>query len=393
MNEHQTLRLCALEARVTPSFGVSATLLATGVLRITGTAAADEITVRQQDGTLWIDGTDIFRGGVPYEAVYADTVRRIDINGLAGDDVIFLGAAGQEVTVPARINGGPGNDWIYGGEGNDTLLGGPGNDLLFGAGGFDRLYGNAGNDFLDDGNRDRNEIVVGGLGFDWNADVVAVNGTRPADVRQRETPTCSFLATATALAGRGYDFREWISYDGPNEVGTPVYSVAFWDGTDWVWQPVEFDGTLYASDTSPAAEGESWVVLMNRAWAAFRGDDGTAFPHEAILALTGSEANHADYWDTVMGDGELDVIRQTLAQGGIVIAGTGPDQFLATEVLVPNHAYSVQRVLFWGGEYWLELRNPMGYDGGAVTTGNRLDGIVYVTWDEFVESTVYLAVA
>jgi len=393
MNEYRTLHLRALEARANPSVGVSATLLATGVLRITGTTAADEITVRQQDGTLWIDGTDILRGGVPYEAVYSDTVRRIDINGQAGNDVIFLGAGGQQVGIRSLVNAGPGDDWVYGGSANDTVNGGLGNDLIFGAGGSDSLYGQAGDDFLDDGDRDRNEVVAGGLGRDWNADVVAVNGTRPADVRQRQSPTCSFLASAGALAGRGYDFREWISYDGPNEAGMPVYSVAFWKGTDWSWQSVEFDGTLYATDTSPAAEGESWAVLMNRAWVAFHGGDGTAYPHEAILALTGSEANYTEYWDTVMGDGELAVIQQTLSQGGIVIAGTGPNEYLATDVLVPDHAYSVQRVLFWGGEYWLELRNPMGIDGGALTTGNRLDGIVYVTWDEFVQSTVYLAVA
>src|SRR5688572_13981851 len=178
MNEHRTLRLCALEARANPSVGVSATLLATGVLRITGTTAADEITVRQQEGTLWVDGTDILQGGVPYEAVYADSVRRIDVNGLAGDDVIFLGAADQEVGIRTLMNAGPGNDWVYGGSANDTISGGLGNDLIFGAGGADRLYGQAGNDFLDDGSRDRNELVAGGLGRDWNADVVAVNGTR-----------------------------------------------------------------------------------------------------------------------------------------------------------------------------------------------------------------------
>ena len=132
---------------------------------------------------------------------------------------------------------------------------------------------------------------------------------------------------------------------------------------------------------------------MNRAWVAFRGDDGTAYPHEALFAVTGTEANHADYWDTVLGDAELDAIVQTLAQGGVAIAGTGPDSFLATDTLVPDHAYSVQRVFNYGGDVWLELRNPMGVDGGAITTGNAGDGIVYVTWDEFRESMVYLAVA
>jgi hypothetical protein len=391
MTNQHTLSLRALEARTVPSAGVIATLSSLGVLRITGTAGADDVTVRQQDGTLWIDGTDILVAGSPYEAVYSDSVRRIDINTLGGDDIVFLAAADQEVGIRSLISAGAGNDWVYTGRGNDTVAGGFGNDLLFGNAGADSLYGQAGNDFLDDGDRSRAEIAVGGDGRDWNADVVAVGGTRPSDVRQRATPTCSFLASAAALAGRGYDFRQWISYDGVNDVGTPVYSVAFWDGANWAWQSVEFDGSLFASDPAPAAEGESWVVLMNRAWIAFRGDDGTAFPHEALLALSGTAANHADYWDTMMGDGDLDAIVQTLAQGGVVIAGTGPDAYLATDVLVADHAYSVQRVFTYGGDVWLELRNPMGVDGGATTTGNGFDGIVYVTWDEFRESMVYLA--
>ena len=71
----------------------------------------------------------------------------------------------------------------------------------------------------------------------------------------------------------------------------------------------------------------------------------------------------------------------------------GPRADLATNVLVPEHAYSVQSVFTYAGEYWLILRNPMGRDGGTLETGNRSDGLVYVTWDEFVQSMVYLAVA
>jgi RTX calcium-binding nonapeptide repeat (4 copies)/Calpain family cysteine protease len=381
-----------LESRSLPSAGVTANLSAFGVLRIAGTAAADDITVRQADGSIWIDGTDIIFGNSPYESVPVDSVRRMAINSLAGDDIIFLSAAGQEVAVPTVVNAGNGDDWVYTGLGNDTLNGGYGNDLLFASGGSDALYGQPGNDFLDDGNRSGTEVSVGGLGFDWNADVVAVQGTKAADVRQRGSPTCSFLASLSGLAGQGYDFRQWISYDGVNEAGAPEYSVAFWNGTDWIWQSVEFDGTLFSSDTAPAAEGESWVVLMNRAWAAFRGDEGTAFPHEALLALTGQEANHAEYWDAMMGDAELDVIRQTLDQGGLIIAGTGPDEYLATDILISNHAYTVLQVFEWDGEIWMQMRNPMGVDGGAITSGNIGDGIVYVTWDEFRESMTYLAV-
>jgi len=380
-----------LENRSLPSAAVVANLSVFGVLRITGTAAAEDITVRQGDGSIWIDGIDIIYGTTPYESVAAESIRRIAINSLAGDDIIFMAAAGQEVGVPTIVNAGNGDDWVYTGSGNDTLNGGYGNDLLFASAGSDALYGQPGNDFLDDGNRSATEVAVGGLGFDWNADVVAVQGTRPADIKQRGSPTCSFLASLSGLAAQGYDFQQWISYDGVNEGGAPVYSVAFWDGAKWQWQPVEFDGTLTPSDTAPAAEGEAWVVLMNRAWVAFRGDDGTAFPHEAIFALTGQEANHADYWDTIMGDAELDVIRETLDQGGLIIAGTGPDEYLGSLIVVPNHAYNVLQVFEYGGETWMQMRNPMGMDGGAINSGNTRDGIVYVTWEEFQHSMTYLA--
>src|SRR5262245_66666293 len=69
-----------LENRSLPSAGVVANLSVFGVLRITGTAAADDITVRQADGSIWIDATDIIYGGASYTSVPAESVRRIAIN-------------------------------------------------------------------------------------------------------------------------------------------------------------------------------------------------------------------------------------------------------------------------------------------------------------------------
>jgi len=377
-----------LEARDVPS---TAMLTSTGVLKILGTTAADSITVRHEAGSITIDDTSIQSGGSTFDSIPVASIKRIDIWGYEGDDVIFLGAAGQEVAIKTNVYGGIGNDWIYGGIGKDTINGGNGNDSLFGNLGTDALYGNNGDDFLDDGDRLKSEIVAGGWGYDWNADVVAIGGTRAKDVQQVNSPTCSFLASVSGLCDIGYDFREWITYDGVNEEGVPVYSVAFWDGSDWAWQSVEFDGTLYDSDTDPRVEGESWVVLMNRAWMAWRDDDGTALPHEAIYALTGTEASSADYTDTMMADAELDVIIDTLNAGGMIVAGTGNEQYLATDILIASHTYTVQDVQEYRGQIWLTLRNPWGIDGGALTSGNKLDGFVFVTWEEFQQSMVYLA--
>lgn len=379
-----------LETRAVPA-ALSAMLTASGILRVYGTEAADDITVRQVDGQLIVDDALIATADGEVASIPVDSTRKVAIFGGGGDDIIFLATPDEEVTLKTKVEAGDGHDWVYGGVAADLLIGGLGNDSLFGGAGRDEIQGKAGDDFLDDGDRNRKELVSGGKGFDWNADIVAVGGTRPKDVRQQDSPTCSFLASLQGLSGIGYDFREWISYDGVGENGVPTYSVAFFDGDDWVWQSVEFDGTLDMTDPAPAVEGESWVALMNRAWIAYRGDDGTAFPHEAILALAGDPATHADYTEEVMPTSEINVIVATLNAGGIVVAGTGPEEFLATETLIAEHAYTVEDVLTYEGEVWLVLRNPMGVDGGAVQTGNVFDGLLYVSWSEFRESVTYLA--
>jgi len=84
--------------------------------------------------------------------------------GGSGSDTI-IGGAGKD-----RIFGGPDHDELYGNANDDDLRGGSGDDLLMGAAGHDRLFGQAGNDDLN-GNRlawDRAESdqLVGGAGND-----------------------------------------------------------------------------------------------------------------------------------------------------------------------------------------------------------------------------------
>ena len=105
-----------------------ARLTRSGVLRIIGTARADRITVaRAQPSDLGAaPNVEVTLNGVT-RAFDAADVRLITIAGRGGDDEISLA---PDVTVPASLLGGAGNDLLTGGGGADTLSGGAGNDLF-----------------------------------------------------------------------------------------------------------------------------------------------------------------------------------------------------------------------------------------------------------------------
>ncbi|MBD8525817.1 calcium-binding protein [Pseudoxanthomonas sp. CAU 1598] len=99
-----------------------------------------------------------------------------EIDGLAGDDVIFAGEGDDLVTGGEgadqlfgeagrdHLDGGAGNDRLDGGADADHLAGADGDDELLGAAGNDRLYGGEGNDLLDGGVGD--DLMEGGAGDD-----------------------------------------------------------------------------------------------------------------------------------------------------------------------------------------------------------------------------------
>lgn len=83
-------------------------------------------------------------------------------NSIRGNDApnMLKGLGGNDLIYGGRgddtIQGGSGNDRTFGEAGNDVLNGGDGDDLLYGGEGNDRIYGGAGNDVLE-----------GGAGADW----------------------------------------------------------------------------------------------------------------------------------------------------------------------------------------------------------------------------------
>ncbi len=151
---------------------------------------------------------------------------RIIVYGLAGNDQITVAA---NVTVPAMLFGGAGNDKLTGGGANDVLVGGDGNDVLSGGKGANILIGSAGVDNLK-GGRPGNILVPAATSFDAGqfSDEVALDAlldewSSPASYASRLTAiqsgvgSQSFKLDASALtnfSGRDHvssaKNRDWV---------------------------------------------------------------------------------------------------------------------------------------------------------------------------------------
>jgi hypothetical protein len=174
----------ALEGRQMLSVSV-----ARGTLTVTGTSGDDTIVV-SQDPTR----KSTFRISVNGALSGVDQVgvRRINISGLEGNDLISVDPTYGEITLPVNVAGGSGNDTIIGGSGSDLLQGGRGNDVLSGGAAGDVLQGGVGNDTLVGGDGRDN------LEGDAGADLIYTGGYRrevvisdSADTIDRSTPSAT----------------------------------------------------------------------------------------------------------------------------------------------------------------------------------------------------------
>jgi RTX calcium-binding nonapeptide repeat (4 copies) len=117
-------------------------------LVVEGTSEDDRIVIRatQRPDTVRVvfNGVNLGRYG---------PVAKIMVNAGDGNDTVHLD---PEVTLPARLNGGPGND---------RLRGGSGPDLVFGEDGDDVLVGSPGRDALDAGPGSNRVVVRESMGI------------------------------------------------------------------------------------------------------------------------------------------------------------------------------------------------------------------------------------
>ncbi|MBO0700154.1 MAG: hypothetical protein J2P46_17270 [Zavarzinella sp.] len=359
-----------LEARDVPS-----ATLANGVLTVTGTDKADDIAIARVvwPGTLFVR---VVENGQPTEFP-SFQVHRVRVFGNGGDDRIANYVGGLN----AVLYGGSGNDTLQGGGGNDTLAGGTGKDKLYGGAGFDHLYGGPGSDWLDAGSP--GEPVFGGTGYDFNAQVWAYNGARPADIRQPASHTDAFLASLAAVAHTGrVDLARQISYAGEDTFTVRLFAA---DGS-WTDVAVTFNGDVTADATGvydclSGREGEFWPLLYQRAYLMTLGYDPSspesvaAFPGEpdsgrALTAITGSASR------TVPVDADT---------GPKQLSGLVRDDHPVTATS-GGHEYAVTNVFRSGGTWYVRLFDPSGENQrrDAHPLPDRADdGYLTVTWSNF----------
>ena len=268
------------------------------VLVITGTDAADTITVSQSAAGLVVTtaaGTQTFAGPFAGVAVY----------GFGGNDTLRLTST---VTVPSVVYGGEGADSLFAaGPGADYLFGQGGNDLLVTVGGgADYATGGDGTDSFWVDSTDTildaepaetaagtvhritaffqpsttavplevaGQTIAGPASYyayaDFSAQPLFVDGPQYNDVAQGALSDCYFVAAASALAGVHPDLvRQIIA-----PLGDGTYAVRFYTSTGQETY-VRVDARLPAYGGAPvyahlSPTGETWVALVEKAYAQF----------------------------------------------------------------------------------------------------------------------------
>ncbi|QDU28037.1 RTX-I toxin determinant A from serotypes 1/9 [Anatilimnocola aggregata] len=164
-------------------------------LTINGTGGSDAIAVQFVPGST--TQVRVVAFGKVQGPFALSSFDRIDIQGYAGNDAISIA---REITKPATIRAGAGNDSVVSGSGDDLIFGEAGVDSLVGGAGTDVILGGGGNDTLVGGlGRD---LLIGGNGVDslngQEGDDILIGGNTTHDENQQMLQTIAQAWAANA---------------------------------------------------------------------------------------------------------------------------------------------------------------------------------------------------
>jgi Ca2+-binding RTX toxin-like protein len=166
--------------------------VADGILTVTGTADADDVTVRCEDGDLTVNQTQPIGG-----PTRCGDLRRIFVFAGAGFDRVSLADVTRSAfdsLAATSISGQEGEDRLIGSEIEDDLLGGGGVDALLGGRGPDHLApGPGGGEVI--GGKGHDTVSAAGDG-DWQ-----VNDARLRLVQADDVTTLASIEVAVVKGG------------------------------------------------------------------------------------------------------------------------------------------------------------------------------------------------
>ncbi|KAG0205721.1 hypothetical protein BGX28_002739 [Mortierella sp. GBA30] len=200
--------------------------------------------------------------------------------------------------------------------------------------------------------------------------VFFLNGASPDDIKQGSVGDCWFVASLAVISNIP-GLLEQLCVKMNEQVG--VYGFIFFKDGDWVSTVVDdqlfyklekpsYRRSLYFSSCNE--ERESWLPLMEKAYAKIHGDYESltgGYTSEGIEDMTGGIASMmftADildkdrFWDEEM----KQVNKATLLGCSINFEEDEPDK----HGIQSGHAYSVLNVAEYEGERLVHIRNPWG---------------------------------
>ena len=374
-------------------------------LVITGTNGNDVITLSYNGSATSLTsgaGTRTFAGYYGYISVY----------GFGGDDVIRLDYSIMGSTL---VYAGDGNDKVYeNSQGAATIYGGAGDDLLIAVGGGnDVIYGEAGadsywvdsTDTLADSTAaevsaknvhriasfyqpySTNPASVDYVSKDINSQSLRdptssygmsnyanrplfVDGPQYDDIHQGALGDCYYLAVLASMSDTDPNLiRQAIT-----DLGDGTYAVRFYRGGAEVYLRLDADMPSAYAKLTP--DGETWVMLMEKAYAFFRYGSNSYSSIEGgwmstvITELTG--ASSQTQWTGGSAASLASCISTSLAAGHSVTLGSYSNP---VSPIVGGHAYMVKSIEGADADAYVTVYNPWGVDGMSYDS-NYNDGLL-----------------
>ncbi|WP_173945398.1 VCBS domain-containing protein [Microvirga terrae] len=369
---------------------------------------------------LVIDGRGIAGGHIKLENVeFAAIIGALTVTGGTGSQVVFGDSARQTLILGAdddTLHGGGGddyvgshggNDWLYGDDGNDTVSGGIGNDTLDGGTGINIMYGGEGNDTYIVGMASDQVIEYRSEGIDTVRSSVSYI-LENANVENLVLTGNAAYGYGNGIANQMYasDAGSLLHGSGGNDTlsGGASRDRLYGSGGDDRLYGNGGNDRLYGGTGKDRLEGgtERDYLAGDSGNDILKGDDG----HDTINGgsgndviyggkgkdiLTGGSGRDVFVFDTKLGDGKIDTIRDfnpwedTIRLENAVFTKIGPKGDLAwTAFHYGSHAADADdRIIYdWfsGALYY----DKDGAGGAAQVQFARIDKHLFLTVSDFV---------